>query len=140
MNDTIIKYSLRIIAPVMAISSLLVLFRGHNEPGGGFIGALLLAVAILLQAMSQERSALVHWVEKHFPKIIGTLILVLIGITLTPWIKDESLLTGLWSSIKIPIVGKLSTVLLFDIVVYLLVSSSTLYAYSALKRELENYS
>lgn len=136
MNDTIIKYTLRLIAPMMAVSSLLVLFRGHNEPGGGFIGALLLAVAVLLHAMSRKESGLVPWIEEHFAKVLGSLILTLIFLLLLPWAYGDPLLKGMWTTMKLPIIGKISSVLIFDIVVYLLVSSSTLYAYSALRREI----
>src|SRR3546814_20432654 len=41
----------RLLLPMAVLVSLYFLIRGHNLPGGGFVGGLIMATAILLQYM-----------------------------------------------------------------------------------------
>ncbi len=43
MNSLIFAAFSRIIFGVMLVVSVYVLYRGHNEPGGGFVGGLIAA-------------------------------------------------------------------------------------------------
>jgi multicomponent Na+:H+ antiporter subunit B len=57
MNSLILLEASRLLKPLLMVVSVLVLFRGHNEPGGGFVGGLLAAAAFSLQAISSGVSA-----------------------------------------------------------------------------------
>lgn len=48
----------RVLGPILAISSALIFWRGHNEPGGGFIAALVgsAIVGILYMSTSKDRA------------------------------------------------------------------------------------
>lgn len=48
MNSIILTTATRFITPLTLAISIFVLLRGHNEPGGGFIGGLLAAIAFAL--------------------------------------------------------------------------------------------
>lgn len=48
MNSLILSTATRFLMPVILILSFFVFYRGHNEPGGGFIGGLLAATAFAL--------------------------------------------------------------------------------------------
>jgi hypothetical protein len=48
MNSLILSTATRFLAPLIVLISIFVLLRGHNEPGGGFIGGLLGAIAFAL--------------------------------------------------------------------------------------------
>ncbi|HWA19975.1 MAG TPA: MnhB domain-containing protein [Devosia sp.] len=52
MNTLIFRTMAPIIAVLMILFSVFILLRGHNEPGGGFIGGLIAAAAIALYAMA----------------------------------------------------------------------------------------
>src|SRR5690606_12735811 len=54
----------RLLLPMAALVSLYFLIRGHNLPGGGFVGGLIMATAIILQYMVGG----VIWVEAR-PRI-----------------------------------------------------------------------
>ena len=41
----------------MLVFSVFVLLRGHNEPGGGFIGGLIAAAAIAVYGIAERRRA-----------------------------------------------------------------------------------
>ena len=48
MNSLILSTATPLLAPVILLLSVLVFLRGHNAPGGGFIGGLLAATAFAL--------------------------------------------------------------------------------------------
>ncbi|MEO0630699.1 MAG: MnhB domain-containing protein, partial [Planctomycetota bacterium] len=52
MNSVIFRSSTVVLLPFMLTLSVVVLLRGHNEPGGGFVGGLLAASAFALHAMA----------------------------------------------------------------------------------------
>ena len=54
MNSIILQAATRIIVPIQLVFSILTLLRGHNLPGGGFIGGLLAAAAFLLLAIAHD--------------------------------------------------------------------------------------
>ena len=48
MKSLILSTATRLLMPLILVVSVFVFFRGHNEPGGGFIGGLLAATAFAL--------------------------------------------------------------------------------------------
>ena len=57
MNSLILATATRLLVPVILAFSLLVFLRGHNAPGGGFIGGLLAATAFALVAKARGTDA-----------------------------------------------------------------------------------
>ena len=53
-NTVPLKLLARGVAPVLGVVSLMLLWRGHNEPGGGFIAALVAACAFALVYLARE--------------------------------------------------------------------------------------
>lgn len=121
-NSLILGAIARILMPVMLMASVFLLLRGHDEPGGGFLGGLLGGVAFVLMAVAFGPTAarralgvnplwLVAW--GLFFALLAAFIPVFVG---------RPFFTGLWTSF--PFAGsevKLGTPLVFDIGVYLLV-------------------
>jgi len=48
MHSVILATAIRLLLPLMLLFSLFLLLRGHNEPGGGFVGGLVVAAAFAL--------------------------------------------------------------------------------------------
>lgn len=123
MNSIILHTTTRLLVSLILLFSLYILFRGHNEPGGGFIGGLIAASAIILFSVSFGSSAARDLMRAPSLAVAG-LGLFLAGVAgLLPAIGGAPFLTGLWWE---PAVLKelhfpLSTPLLFDIGVYLVV-------------------
>lgn len=122
MNSLILRTAAPIIVSLTVVYSVFVLFRGHNEPGGGFIGGLIAASALALYAIAEGPAALRRAVI--VPPIalagVGVFIAGLSGLLSAPFAKP--FLTGLW---YIPSFDKsfkvIATPVLFDIGVYLVV-------------------
>jgi multicomponent Na+:H+ antiporter subunit B len=53
LNSLILSAATRFLTPLILAFSVFLLLRGHNAPGGGFIGGLLAAVALCLYAKSE---------------------------------------------------------------------------------------
>lgn len=59
MRTIIFATAIRLLTPVFLIFSVYILFRGHNHPGGGFIGGLIGSIAFVFHALAygSERTA-----------------------------------------------------------------------------------
>jgi multicomponent Na+:H+ antiporter subunit B len=120
MKTIILQIALPYIRFFLIFFSIITLLRGHNLPGGGFIGGLMASGAFIFQALA--------WDVENSKKTLRISPTILIGIgLLTSFLSaipgilaGKPFLTGTW--IKIPIfsdyVLKLGTPLFFDIGVY----------------------
>ena len=127
MSDSLIlRTAARLLLVLLLVSSIFILIRGHNDPGGGFIGGLLAAggIAIHQLACGVRRARRLLRVDPRMLAAIGLLVAIAAGATAL--IDGQPLLTGLWLDWAVPGVGKLGTPLLFDIGVFLLVAGSAL--------------
>ena len=126
MNSLILSTATRYILPLMLLFSVYLLLRGHNEPGGGFVGGLIAASAFALYAFAfhvdQARQAL--RVDPRYLIGIGLLIAVSSGII--SLFYADPFMTGQWGQQPIPVLGKIGTPVLFDLGVYLVVIGVTL--------------
>ncbi len=128
---------IRLLLPTAALISIYFLLRGHNLPGGGFVGGLIMATAVILQYMFGG----VHWVEsrsKLNPQYWVGLGLICAGsISLFPVFFMHPFLSALVWKIEIPILGEfsLTSVFLFDLGVYMLVMGSTVLILVALAHQ-----
>ena len=43
MTSSILQTATRVLMPLLLLFAVFLLFRGHNQPGGGFVGALIVA-------------------------------------------------------------------------------------------------
>lgn len=104
-------------------ASVWILLRGHNEPGGGFIGGLVAAAASIALAMAFG----VTHAARRFPfrapvrcGVLGVLITLASGAPAL-W-RGEAYLTHPWSKLDLGLLTlDVSSVLVFDLGVYLCV-------------------
>lgn len=123
MYSLILQIAARKLLPLLLIYSIIILLRGHNAPGGGFIGGLLAAASYILYAIA-------YGVEQAGKKLrldprtfigIGLLFVLLSGVP--SFIEDQPFTTVEFTTIDVPIFGKIgiSTPLIFDIGVFFVV-------------------
>ena len=120
-HHSMLPAAARLVVPVQYVFSIYLLLRGHNLPGGGFIGGLVLASALVLRAMVDPKR--VPRIDLIMLSGIGLLVALLSAVM--PWLTGKTFFTGLWGGqIWLPVLGdlKLGTPLLFDIGVFLVVT------------------
>jgi multicomponent K+:H+ antiporter subunit A len=117
----------RMLLPVAGIVSVYFLLRGHNAPGGGFVGGLVIATAIIVQYMTSG----VLWVESrlriHPQYWIGVGLLAAGTAGISAWFFAAQFLTSIEWDATLPLLGTLhlSSTLLFDVGVYMAVVGAT---------------
>ena len=127
----------RLLLPIAGMVSVYFLLRGHNAPGGGFVGGLIMATGVIAQYMVGGTI----WVESrlrlHPLALIGVGLLSAAIAGVSAWAMSLPLLTALDTHIAVPGLGDihLSTVLLFDLGVYVLVVGATLLILVALAHQ-----
>ncbi|WP_083634300.1 MnhB domain-containing protein [Saccharicrinis aurantiacus] len=123
MNTTLLQLAAKFIRSIMLVASVFILLRGHNAPGGGFIGGLLASAGIVIYTIAFYSLPLLSKTLRTIAplRIVG--LILALGSGILGLIFGESFLHAQWFKLNIPILGTidLSTPLLFDIGVYLAV-------------------
>lgn len=113
----------RIVAFIILSFSIFLFFAGHNNPGGGFIGGLMTASALLLLYVSFDIKKIKKVIPFDYATVIGIGLLIAILTGLNSMIFGYPFLTQFFEYYDIPWVGEveLTTALPFDLGIYLVV-------------------
>jgi multicomponent Na+:H+ antiporter subunit B len=139
MNTLIARTIAPVLTALMLVFSVFVLLRGHNEPGGGFIGGLIAASALAIFGIIKGTGAVRRAIVFHPLSIAGAGLLMSSVAGLISILFAVPFMTGLWiypviAGVEVP----LSSVMLFDIGVYLVVVGAvTSIALALEEREVE---
>ncbi|MCD1647850.1 Na+/H+ antiporter subunit B [Marinobacter adhaerens] len=122
-NTLILHTAALAIMPLQLMFSVFLLLRGHDEPGGGFIGGLVAASAFVLYAFVFGAESTRKLLRVSPRDILAAGLLFGLASTIPAFWTGQAMLTALWWEVPLPGDGylKLSTVLIFDIGVYLAV-------------------
>lgn len=106
---------------LVLLTSLVILLRGHNEPGGGFIAGLLAASASVLWAIAFSTKQALKKLPLSSPlNLAASGLLLAAAAGLPALFSGNAFLYHFWASIPLFWFDyKISTVLLFDLGVYL---------------------
>jgi multicomponent K+:H+ antiporter subunit A len=127
----------RLLLPFAAMISIYFLLRGHHAPGGGFVGGLVMATGLIAQFMVGGTL----WVEARlrlYPLTLVAAGLLAAGTAgMLAWWSSSPFLTARALDLRVPLLGDvhLSSVLLFDLGVYLLVIGATVLMLIALAHQ-----
>jgi multicomponent Na+:H+ antiporter subunit B len=134
-QSLILSTATRYLLPLLLLFSIFLLIRGHNEPGGGFVGGLVAAAAFALYSIAFDvpRTRQMLRLDPHILIAIGLFIAVLSGVFAL--MSGMPFMTAIWANQILPILGKLGTPVLFDIGVYLVVLGVVLKIIFALAEE-----
>ncbi len=135
MFSIILTTASRYLLPLMLMFSFFLFLRGHNEPGGGFVGGLMAAAAYTLYLIANGLPEAKKLLKADPIKLIaiGLLLALLSGFISIAF--GENFMTGIWSDDIFPIIKKIGTPLLFDLGVFFLVLGITLTIIFALAEE-----
>jgi multicomponent K+:H+ antiporter subunit A len=124
----------RIVLPLTLTVAIYLFLRGHNQPGGGFIAALVAAIAFLVQYLA----AGFDWSEarKRFGEhqLIAWGVLVAMATGLGSFLFGAKFMTSTFGYFTLPLIGtfELASAMLFDTGVFLTVFGAVMLALAQL--------
>jgi multicomponent K+:H+ antiporter subunit A len=126
----------RLILPIALMVGVFLFLRGHNQPGGGFIAGLVVAIALVMQYMASgfAWTAARQRVDYHALIAVGVLIASATGIG--AWFNGMPFLTSAFTYVNIRPLEEfeLATAALFDLGVFLTVLGSVMLTLASLSR------
>lgn len=127
MRSLILGTATRFMLPLLWLFSLFLLWRGHNQPGGGFSGGLVAAASISLYALAFGVQAGRDLLRFSPRTLMGSGLLVALFSAAASLLFHRPFMTGLWG-LYVPGIGELplGTPLMFDAGVFLVVTGATL--------------
>lgn len=139
MNSLIFSTISRLLVGLMLLFSLFLLWRGHNEPGGGFIGGLVAAAALIVYGLAEGPASMRALLRADPRTLVLTGLLIAIAAGIIPLVANDAFLTGVWMFFGATATDKglaIGTPLLFDIGVYLVVVGGVAGMVIAMEEEL----
>lgn len=123
MTSPILETGTRAVFHTILLFSLFMLFSGHNAPGGGFIGGLIAASAIVLRATAEGPEDLTRIIPVRAEALLGIGALIALATGVAGYAFDGAFLASGYLPVDVPLLGRIAftSVLLFDIGVYLIV-------------------
>jgi multicomponent Na+:H+ antiporter subunit B len=108
--------------PLLLLFAVFLLLRGHNEPGGGFVGGLVVASAFVLYSIAYGVSASRRALLVEPSTLLGAGLLVAVGSGVPAVLLGHPFMTALWTRVGVGSVAvDVGTPLLFDMGVFLAV-------------------
>lgn len=128
MSSLILSTATRFLLPLLLLFSVFILVRGHNEPGGGFIGGLIAAAAFALHVIASDVRRTRRTLRVDPRMLIAVGLLTALTSAIIALAFDRPFMAGLWLTLYIPWLEEVhvGTPTLFDAGVYLLVLGVTL--------------
>jgi multicomponent Na+:H+ antiporter subunit B len=120
-QSLVLSTATRYLLPLLILFSIFLLLRGHNEPGGGFVGGLVAAAAFSLYAIAFDVQRTRELIRIEPRVLIAAGLLTAFFSGAIAWLVGKPFMTALWHKQSLPILGKVGTPLLFDVGVYLVV-------------------
>lgn len=120
MPSLIFSTMARVLFWVMLAASLFIMLRGHDQPGGGFVGGLVAAMALGVVALADGASKARALLPVHPVSLAGLGIVCAIAGGVPGLLSSGTFLDHQWLVLGDGAV-KLGTTMLFDFGVYLVV-------------------
>ena len=113
----------RILTPILLLLAAVLLMRGHNQPGGGFIAGLMVATAFQLQILSIGKEKVEKGIGLYLQPAMG-FGLVIAVVSALIGIMNGGFFKGVWWDLQIGTLHiELGTPVTFDLGVFLVVLS-----------------
>ena len=122
-RSVVLETVVRLAFHTVLVFGVYLLFAGHNQPGGGFIGGLVTGSAFILRYIAGGRAELrlAVPVDPRLPLALGLLVATLTGVGAL--VAGGDYLESAYVEAALPVLGKVKLVsaLAFDVGVYLVV-------------------
>jgi multicomponent Na+:H+ antiporter subunit A len=117
MSSAIFRTATRVLMPLLLMFAVFLMLRGHNEPGGGFVGGLVAAAAFSLYAMAFGSASARQAVLVRPLTLLGAGLLIAMISGMPAAMAGQPFLTAQWILSPVAV----GTPMIFDIGVFLVV-------------------
>ena len=122
MTSTILQTATRVLMPLLLLFAVFLLLRGHNQPGGGFVGGLVVASSFVLYSIAFGVDAGRRALLVRPATLLGVGPLVALTSGLPAVITGQPFMTAQWTEVPFGRTAvALGTPLVFDVGVFLAV-------------------
>ncbi|BDH59970.1 Na(+)/H(+) antiporter subunit B [Lysinibacillus sp. PLM2] len=116
INDVILRTVVKGVILIILTLGVFLFFSGHNAPGGGFIGGLVLGSAVVLLYITYDIETIQKKMPFDFKLVAGFGVLLATGTSIGSLFFDAPFLTQTDGYFTIPLLGEkhLTTVSIFE--------------------------
>jgi multisubunit Na+/H+ antiporter MnhB subunit len=122
VRSSILQTATRFLMPLLLLFAIFLLWRGHNEPGGGFVGGLVVAASFVLYLMANGVDAARRALVVDPATLLGGGLFLALVSGVPAALMGRPFMTALWTRVG---TGRaaldVGTPLLFDVGVFLAV-------------------
>ncbi len=135
-HPMIMVVATRVMLPLAMLVGAYIFLRGHNQPGGGFIAALVVSIALIMQYMASGFGWAAHRVRINYHGMIGAGVLLAAATGIAAMVVDQPFLTSAFAHVHLPVVGdfEIASAMAFDTGVFLTVVGAVMLALANLSR------
>ncbi|MBB6446252.1 multicomponent Na+:H+ antiporter subunit B [Bacillus benzoevorans] len=128
INNIILETSIKVLLFIIVLYSVYIFTAGHYYPGGGFIGGLMTAGALVLLLITYDIKTVAKILPFNYRILTAIGLLFAIGTSAGSILFNVPFLTHAFTHVDVPILGELSlhTATLFDLGVYFVVVGVTM--------------
>src|SRR5919107_3208675 len=122
MTSSILQTATRVLMPLLLLFAVFLLLRGHNQPGGGFVGGLVVASSFVLYSIAFGVDASRRALLVRPATLLGAGLLVAMTSGLPAVVAGQPFMTAHWTELRLgPAAFSVGTPLVFDVGVFLAV-------------------
>ena len=122
MTSSILQTAARVLMPLLLLFAVFLLLRGHNQPGGGFVGGLVVAASFVLYSIAFGVDAGRRALLVSPSTLLGAGLLVALSSGLFAAVTGRPFMKAMWTEVGSgPGAIAVGTPLLFDVGVFLAV-------------------
>jgi len=122
MTSSILQTAVRVLMPLLLLFAVFLLMRGHNQPGGGFVGGLVVAASFVLYSIAFGVDAARRALLVGPSTLLGVGLLVAFLSGLPGLVIGQPFMTAIWTTVATGSTAlHVGTPLVFDIGVFLAV-------------------
>lgn len=127
-NDVILQTTTKVVFFIIFLFSIHIFFAGHYTPGGGFVGGLLTAGAIILLLLAFDLKTVQKALPFNFTIVSAIGLVLALGTASASIFFNVPFFTHAFDDFDLPLFGvsSLHTAMAFDAGVYLVVVGATI--------------
>ena len=137
MNSVILQVSTRFLQTCFLMYSIHLLFAGHNQPGGGFVGGLTASAAFILHAIAFDVKSARRFLRVDPHVFVGLGLLLALGSASFSFLTGQAFFNDHWMERHFLVIGNinLGTPFFFDLGVYCVVLGTSIMIFLQLAEE-----